>query len=95
MGFAPEQVTWEGKLRAYQSSPHAIRSFCPTCGSQMCFESTRWPGEVHLYAASLDDTEAYVPELHCYTDEQLGWLHLSDDLPQFPGTADGAEALPS
>jgi hypothetical protein len=95
MGFAPEQVIWEGALNSYQSSSHATRRFCPTCGSQMSFESTRWPGEVHLYAVSLDDPEAYLPELHCYTKEQLSWLHMSDDLPCFPGSADGAEPVSS
>ena len=88
MGFTPEQVTWTGTRATHASSAHALRSFCPTCGSPMSFESTRWPGEIHLYAASLDDPEAYIPELHCYTDEHLSWLALDDGLPRFPQSAD-------
>lgn len=54
----------------------------------MSFESTRWPGELHLYGVSLDDPEAYIPQLHCYTDEHLSWLSTDDDLPRFPQSAD-------
>lgn len=93
MGFPTDSVTWDGPRTTYKSSAHARRSFCPTCGSQMSFESTRWPGELHLYAVSLDDPTLYVPQLHCYTDEHLGWLEISDDLPRHPGSAD-AESQP-
>lgn len=87
MGFRPDDVTWTGTRSFYKSSEIATRGFCPTCGSQMSFESTRWPGEIHLYAASLDDPQAYVPGLHCHTAERLAWLHLADDLPQYKGSA--------
>ncbi|MEM9343291.1 MAG: GFA family protein [Pseudomonadota bacterium] len=90
MGFHPDHVTWTGERTEYRSSPHAKRSFCPTCGSQMSFESTRWPGEIHLYGVSLDSPEAYAPQSHCYTDEQLGWLHMADGLPRFGQSSDGA-----
>jgi len=90
MGFAPEQVVWSGDRSCYKSSDIATRTFCPTCGSHMSFESTRWPGEVHLYGVSLDDPEAFVPELHCHTAEHLGWLQVADDLPRYPRSADGA-----
>lgn len=87
MGFAPDQVTWTGVRASYKSSDIATRTFCPKCGSQMSFESTRWPGEVHLYGVSLDDPEAYVPELHCHTGEHLSWMGLDDGLPKFEGSA--------
>ena len=90
MGFAPDQVDWTGTRSSYQSSDIATRTFCPTCGSQMSFESTRWPGEVHLYGVSLDDAEAFVPELHCHTDEHLSWVKMNDDLPRHPRSAEGA-----
>lgn len=90
MGFAPEQVAWTGQRTRYRSSPIATRTFCPVCGSQMSFESTRWPGEIHLYGVSLDDPEAYVPDLHCYTDEHLSWLQVADDLPRHARSADEA-----
>ncbi len=98
MGFETEQVGWTGERRFFQSSEIATRSFCATCGSPMSFESTRWPGEIHLYGASLDAPETFVPQLHCHCDEHLEWLKLSDDLPRFAATAEpdaGAETDPS
>jgi len=49
----------------------------------------RWPGEIHLYAASRDDPAAYVPQLHCYYAERLAWLDIGDDLPKHAASADG------
>jgi hypothetical protein len=87
MGFAPNDVQWTGERQFYNSSAIARRGFCPDCGTQMSFESTRWPGEVHLLAASLDDPGNYAPQLHCHFAERLAWLHLSDDLPRHEGSA--------
>ncbi len=87
MGFDRDRVMWEGDRGFYRSSEIATRGFCPTCGTQMSFESTRWPGEIHLYAASLDDPSAYCPDLHCHYAERLGWLHVDDDLPKHAATA--------
>lgn len=87
MGFAVGDVGWSGERKFFKSSDIATRGFCPDCGTQMSFESTRWPGEIHLYGASRDDPENYRPELHCHTGERLAWLHLQDDLPRFSGSA--------
>ena len=88
MGFQPDQVEWSGTRQFFNSSKHAVRSFCPTCGSPMSFASERWPGELHLYGASLDEPEAYVPQSHCFTAELLHWLHVEDGLPRFAQSAD-------
>jgi len=88
MGFSVETVKWTGERSFYNSSEGVERSFCPTCGSPMSFESTRWPGQIHLYAVSRNDPDDYVPDLHCYYAERLSWLELKDDLRKFPGTAD-------
>ena len=88
MGFDVREVEWDGDRRLFQSSAHATRGFCPACGSQMSFESARWPGEVHLYAVTRDDPQNYRPQLHCYTAEHLPWLTIDDDLPRFAGTAE-------
>ncbi|MEQ9695555.1 GFA family protein [Shimia sp. SDUM112013] len=88
MGFAPEAVAWTGERSFYRSSGISLRGFCNRCGTQMSFESTRWPGEIHLYAASLDDPAEYAPQLHCHHAEHLGWLHIKDSLPRYPHSAD-------
>ena len=94
MGYAPDQVTWQGARTFYRSSDIALRGFCATCGSQMSFESTRWPGEIHLYAASLDDPSTYRAGLHCHHAEHLGWLTIQDDLPRYPGSAPSEDPNP-
>ncbi len=88
MGFAEAAVTWTGARTRFQSSEIATRSFFPTCGTQMSFESTRWPGEIHLYAVSQEEPDNYRPDLHCHYSERLDWLNLSDTLTKHPGTAD-------
>lgn len=68
--------------KVFNSSPGVQRLFCDRCGSPMAFQGERWPGEIHLYAASLEDPEAYCPEAHVHVDEQLSWFDIKDDLPR-------------
>ncbi len=73
---------WTGDHPAtYQSSPGVWRDFCATCGSQMAYRSTKFPGEIHFYAATLDHPETYTPTGHVHTNEQLPWVQLADGLP--------------
>ncbi|PJI84537.1 hypothetical protein BC777_3598 [Yoonia maricola] len=66
---------------SYESSPGTTRGFCPTCGSPMFFRTTRFPDEVHFYAALLAEPDKVVPMAHYHADEKLSWLHLADRLP--------------
>lgn len=73
---------WTGERPAtYSSSPGVWRDFCPHCGTQMAYRSTRYPDEMHFYAATLDDPSAYQPTAHEHSAERLPWIHLSDGLP--------------
>lgn len=74
---------------AYESSPGVRRLFCGRCGSPMAYESDRFPDEIHLYAASLDRPEDYVPQGHVYCAEQLPWFDVRDSLPRHPGGGSG------
>lgn len=78
-GIANGAWEWTGKAPATHSSSNGVwRDFCPRCGSQMSYRSTRYPDEIHFYAASLDDPTRYAPTAHVHTDEQLPWVHLAD-----------------
>lgn len=82
-GIANGQWEWTGAQPAtYGSSPDTHRDFCPRCGTQMTYRSTRYPDETHFYAATLDRPETYTPQAHVHTDEMLPWVHLADGLPR-------------
>lgn len=67
----------------YCSSPGVRRLFCATCGTPMAYESDRYPDEIHLYAASLEDSQDFAPQFHVHWAERVPWITLSDTLPRF------------
>jgi len=78
-GVADGHWRWTGAEPArFASSPEVERFFCGRCGSPMAYRSTRWPGEIHFFAASLMDPSAYRPTVHVHFNEHLAWT-LSDD----------------
>ena len=80
-----EVFRWTGATPAiYESSPGVRRSFCSRCGSPMAFDADKWSHEIHLYAASLDDPTAFVPDFHVHWAERVPWIELTDDLRKFP-----------
>ncbi|MEM7719341.1 MAG: GFA family protein [Pseudomonadota bacterium] len=81
-------VAWTGLIASYASSPEVARGYCEACGAQMFYQSTRWPDETHLYAASLDDPSAFQPEAHYHFAERVPWLGVGDELPKFEGSAE-------
>lgn len=53
----------------------------------MHYMSTRWPAEVRLFAATLDDLTLYQPTAHVHWAERVPWLHPDDGLPKQNGRA--------
>ena len=85
VGLPPETVTWTGVVDDYETSPGSHRGFCPVCGTRLYFRSERWPEEVHIHAATLDDGTAYVPDRHVMVAQSPPWLVLADGLPWHDG----------
>jgi hypothetical protein len=75
-------LTGDDALVRYQSSAEATRSFCRTCGSSLFFQSIRWPGEVHVALACLQDPIDREPEAHAFFDDRAPWVRVDDDLPK-------------
>ena len=93
-GVPRKSVEWFGDLTTQESSNGRVaRMFCSSCGSQMTCQSTLWPDETHLYAATMDQPELFEPRAHFHFNEKLPWVHLGDDLPKYPGSADTTEPL--
>ncbi len=85
VGLPRAAVTFAGAPpRVYCSSPGVRRSFCGDCGAPIAYESTRYPGEIHLYACCLDAPGEVTPQRHVHTAEQLAWIALADGLPRYP-----------
>jgi len=89
LGMLRDKVTWTGHRLRRESSPGVFRDFCGDCGTPLSYESRRWPTETHLYAATLDHPEAFVPQAHVFWSERLPWMTIADDLPKYEGGSPG------
>jgi hypothetical protein len=74
------QIT-AGKLALYSTSPGVERGFCRQCGTSLTYVGDNWPGQVGVLAATLDDPAIATPSVHVYTEHQLPWVKLGDELP--------------
>jgi hypothetical protein len=59
------------------------RGFCPTCGSALYSTNNGMPGLVFVRASSLDDPEAFKPQMIVYTDRAASWDKMEPSLPGF------------
>lgn len=83
--FHEDQVVFlQDQPATYPSSAEARRGFCRVCGTQISFTADYLPGLIDITIGSLDQPELLAPTLHYWGSERLPWLHLADDLPQFP-----------
>jgi len=82
-----------GAPKAYASSPSVARSFCPACGSPIAYEAARLPDEIHLFHGTLDNPGAFAPTAHVFTEEQLPWFEVHDDLPRYAKGGRGTTPL--
>ena len=73
-----------GGPAAYQSSPRAVRHFCDGCGTPLTWRALDNPRLVDVSIASLDNPEAVEPALHIWTESQISWFEIADDLPRHP-----------
>ena len=72
----------EDELCEFQSSDHARRLFCKTCGTTLGNLTTRRPGFIHLAAGTLERPPALRIDLHCYTASKAPWFEITDQRPQ-------------
>jgi hypothetical protein len=76
VGVAQDRFTIDMGARdliRFASSGEAIRSFCRHCGSTLFFQSSRWPGEVHIARANIDTPIDREPEAHAYWSDHVEW----------------------
>lgn len=68
----------------FDSTATGSRTFCPRCGTQLCFEDKQFPDLVDVTVSSLDQPSQVPPKDHTRTSAKLEWLPLRDDLPRYP-----------
>ena len=83
VGLDPENLRWMGAPIHYESSPGTFRGFCPTCGTRLYFRSDKWPGEIHMHAATLTDQSDYTPTAQVVMRSRAPWLDLLENIPQY------------
>ena len=82
VGLAPESVVWTGDVNHFESSRGTQRGFCRNCGTRLYFRSVKWPGEIHIHAATLDKGVDYRPTAQVVLRSRAAWL---EDLHTLPG----------
>lgn len=73
-----------GQPKSFRSSDHATRTFCPSCGTPLTFESARHPDEIDVTTCSLDDPEQVPPRSHTWRASGISWMKSADGLPVYP-----------
>lgn len=69
--------------RAADSGHLVSRHFCPTCGGAVFSRNDAMPGMLFLRASSLDDLEAFKPQMVVYASRGASWDTIGAGLPRF------------
>ncbi len=82
--FPLASFSWvSGEPVRYRSSKYAERGFCPRCGSTLTMHEEVLQDCVQVTVGSLDAPERVRPDDHVWTQEQLPWFEIADELPRF------------
>ncbi len=82
VGFGTDDLEWvKGAPTIFRSSAQVERGFCARCGSTLSF-ARPGRGNIDVCVGTLDNPHDIEPEEHIFTDHQLAWLHIEDDLPR-------------
>lgn len=72
-----------GEPAFHESSPGIRRGFCSRCGGSLC--SVEADNDlISILIGSLDDFDPIAPGYHIWTESQVSWFGIDDDLPRRP-----------
>jgi hypothetical protein len=80
--FRAEDVSLDGPVATFNSSPDLERGFCLRCGTTL-FSRRASNKVMGLTVGSLDDPSVFRPMLHMWTSSRQPWVRLDDELPQY------------
>ena len=79
-----DKVTITGTPKSYRSSEHAVRQFCPECGTGLFYLNEQvFPGMIDVQSATLDDPDRIPVQAQIQTAERIGWMEKAHELPSF------------
>jgi hypothetical protein len=82
--FPIGSFTWvRGEPTRYRSSTYAERGFCSRCGSTLTMHEEILSDRVLVAVGSLDEPQRVRPDDHVWTQDQVSWFDIKDDLPRF------------
>jgi hypothetical protein len=82
--FPVESFAWvKGEPTRYRSSTYAERGFCSICGSTLSMHEQVLADRVQVTVGSLDQPQRVQPDDHVWTQDQLPWFEIDDQLPRF------------
>jgi hypothetical protein len=91
--FRAEDFTWlKNTPTRYQSSDDAQRGFCAKCGSTLSMHEDVLADRVQIAVGSLDEPARVRIDDHVWTEQQIPWFQVADDLPRF---AQSSTAVPT
>jgi hypothetical protein len=83
--FRAHDFVWvQGQPTRFRSSEFAQRGFCANCGSTLTMHEEVLSSRVQVAVGSLDEPERARIDDHVWTEQQLSWFRIADDLPRFP-----------
>ena len=86
-GIGKKQLNFtrgESEIRWRDSSHHGRRAFCRNCGTQLLFESSKWPDQVDVVRALVDGPIDRAPSAHVYVAYKADWWDIDDGLDRHP-----------
>lgn len=78
--FAAEQVTLEGRA-SHWSRLSATFSFCPDCGSTVCWEIPGPPRMIYVATGAFADPSFPPPQVSVYEERMHPWVFALQTLP--------------
>jgi hypothetical protein len=87
LAFPKDAVKVSGEVKTYDhtadSGATVTTSFCANCGSPLLGRSSGMPDMVTVRATSLDDPNAFQPQMVVYTRSARTWDQVPPGLPAF------------
>lgn len=92
MGVPAAALSIDGPVARYarpaDSGNIVTRMFCPTCGAAVYSTNSAMPDMLFVRASSLDDPEAFKPQMIVYASRAPSWDRMDSALPAFPEMPD-------